>query len=45
VLRKLDGIKLFITQQGIAKMVSVETGIENDGWIEIISKDIKQVYL
>jgi len=42
VLRKLDGIKLFITQQGIAKMVSVETGIENDGWIEIISKDIKQ---
>jgi RND family efflux transporter MFP subunit len=40
-LRKLDGIKIFITQNGTAKMIPVETGLENDGRIEIISKDVK----
>jgi multidrug efflux pump subunit AcrA (membrane-fusion protein) len=40
-LRKLDSTKIFVIQQGIAKMIAVETGLENDGRIEIISKDLK----
>lgn len=40
-LKKLDGTRIFIAEQGKAKMAHVETGLENDGWIEIISKDIK----
>ncbi len=42
VLRKLDGTNIFIIEKDNANMVSVETGLENDGWIEVVSKDIKQ---
>jgi RND family efflux transporter MFP subunit len=40
-IRKLDGTKVFVTEQGTAKMIPVETGLENDGWIEITSKGVK----
>jgi RND family efflux transporter MFP subunit len=40
-LRKLDGVKIFIAQQGTSKMIPVETGLENDGSIEVISKEVK----
>jgi RND family efflux transporter MFP subunit len=42
VLRKLSGTNLFVAEKGIARMVPVETGLENEGWIEILSKDIKK---
>ena len=42
VLKRLTGTNLFVAEKGIAKMVPVETGLENDGWIEIMSKDIKK---
>jgi len=42
VLKRLTGTNLFVAEKGIAKMVPVETGLENDGWIEILSKDIKK---
>ena len=42
VLRRLTGTNLFVAEKGIAKMVPVETGLENDGWIEILSKDNKK---
>ncbi len=40
-IKKLDGINVFIVENGKAKRLSVETGIENDGWVEIITKDIR----
>ncbi len=39
-IKKLDGTKIFATEQGTAKMIPVETGLENDGWIEITSKGV-----
>lgn len=42
VLRKLDGINLFVAEHGKAKMIPVKTGLENDGWIEILTKDVKK---
>ena len=42
VLRRLKGTGLFVAEKGKAKMISVETGLENDGWIEVLSKDIKK---
>jgi len=42
VLKKLEGNVLFVADKEKAKMFPVETGIENDGWIEIFSKDIKE---
>jgi RND family efflux transporter MFP subunit len=42
VLKKLIGENIFVAEKGIAKMFPVETGLENDGWIEILSKDIRQ---
>jgi RND family efflux transporter MFP subunit len=42
VLRRLDGTNLFVAEKGTAKLVPVKTGLENDGWIEILSKDIKK---
>lgn len=42
VLKRLNGTNLFVAEKGIAKMVPVETGLENDGWIEILSKNIKE---
>jgi RND family efflux transporter MFP subunit len=42
VLKRLTDTNLFVAEKGIAKMVPVETGLENDGWIEILSKDIKK---
>lgn len=42
VLRRLSGTNLFVAEKGIAKMVPIETGLENDGWIEILSKDIRE---
>lgn len=42
VLRRLTGTSLFVAEKGIAKMISVETGLENNGWIEIVSKEIKK---
>lgn len=41
VLRKLSGTNLFVAKKGKAKMIYVDTGLENDGWVEIISKEIK----
>lgn len=40
VLKKLSGTNIFIADKGRAKMIPVETGLENDGWIEITSKDV-----
>ncbi len=42
VLKRLTGTNLFVAEKGIAKMVPVETGLENDGWIEVLSKDIQE---
>ena len=42
VLRRLSGTNLFVAEKGTAKMVLVETGLEHDGWIEILSKDIQE---
>jgi len=42
VLRRLSGTNLFVAEKGTAKMVLVETGLEYDGWIEILSKDIQE---
>ncbi len=39
-IRRLDGTNIFVAEQGMAKMMSVETGLENDGWIEITSKEV-----
>ncbi len=40
-LKKLDGTIIFTVENGKAKSGYVVTGLENDGWIEIITKDIK----
>jgi RND family efflux transporter MFP subunit len=40
-LKKLDGTVIFTVESGKAKSAYVETGLENDGWIEIITKDVK----
>ena len=42
VLKKLDGTNIFTAVNGKAKIIPVETGLENDGLIEITGKDIKQ---
>jgi RND family efflux transporter MFP subunit len=42
VLRRLSGTNLFIAERGIAKMMPIETGLENDGWIEVLSKGIRE---
>ena len=42
VLRRLSGTHLFVAEKGTAKMVPVETGLENDGWIEVLSEDIQE---
>jgi RND family efflux transporter MFP subunit len=42
VLRRLNGTNLFVAEKGTAKMVLVETGLENDGWIEVMSEDIQE---
>ncbi len=42
VLKKLSGTNLFVAENGRAKMVPVKTGLENDGWIEILTEDIKK---
>lgn len=41
-IRKLDGTNIFVAEQGMAKMIPVKTGLENDGWIEITSRDVKE---
>lgn len=40
-IKKLDGTSIFVIEKDKAKIVPVETGLENEGWIEIITKDIK----
>ncbi len=40
-LKKLDGTNIFAAVNGKAKIIPVETGLENDGLIEITAKDIK----
>ena len=42
VLKKSSGAVLFAVEKGKAKMFPVRTGLENDGWIEILSKDVKK---
>jgi len=42
VLKRLKGNSLFVADKNSAKMVSVKTGLENDGWIEILSDEIKK---
>ena len=41
-IKKRDGTNIFVTERGTAKIIPVKTGLENDGWIEIVSKDIKK---
>lgn len=41
-LKRLSGTVIFAIEKGKAKMIPVETGIENDGWIEILSRDVKK---
>ena len=42
VLKKSSGAVLFAVEKGKAMMFPVRTGLENDGWIEILSKDFKK---
>ncbi|MDB9822709.1 efflux RND transporter periplasmic adaptor subunit [Deltaproteobacteria bacterium] len=41
ILKRSSGEIIFLAEGGKARMVQVETGLETDGWIEIISGDIR----
>ena len=41
ILRKLDGTNLFTAEDDKSKIIPVETGLENDGWVEVITKELK----
>jgi multidrug efflux pump subunit AcrA (membrane-fusion protein) len=42
VIPKAEGIVIFLADQGKAKMVRVEKGLETDGWVEIRSDKVKE---
>ena len=42
VLRRGDGKVIFLAEGNKARMIPVETGLETNGWIEIISNTLKQ---
>lgn len=42
LLRRTSGRVIFLAQRGRARMVQVETGLEMDGWVEILSGDLRE---
>jgi RND family efflux transporter MFP subunit len=42
VIPKAEGTVIFLADQGKAKMVRVEKGLETDGWVEIMSDRVKE---
>jgi multidrug efflux pump subunit AcrA (membrane-fusion protein) len=42
ILKRTIGRIIFLAQGGRARMVKVETGLEMDGWVEILSGDLKE---
>jgi RND family efflux transporter MFP subunit len=42
ILRRTTGQVVFLAERGRARMIRVETGLEMDGWIEIVSGDIPE---
>jgi len=42
VLKRTTGEIIFLAEGGRARMVQVETGLEMDGWVEIISGDLHE---
>ena len=42
ILKRLSGKIIFLAEGEKARMVKIETGLEVDGWIEILSGDIRE---
>jgi RND family efflux transporter MFP subunit len=41
-LKRVNETVLFTVDKGKAKIINIKTGLENDGWIEILSKEVKK---
>jgi multidrug efflux pump subunit AcrA (membrane-fusion protein) len=42
VLQRKNGQVIFLAEEGKAKMVQLETGLEMDGWIEVLAPDLRE---
>jgi multidrug efflux pump subunit AcrA (membrane-fusion protein) len=42
ILKRTSGKVIFLAEAGSTRMVQVETGLEMDGWVEIISGDLRE---
>ena len=42
ILKRTSGRVIFLVERGRARMVQVETGLEMNGWVEILSGDLRE---